>query len=491
MANTSTDVILPYVAPQHRGLSLPFKISKDPLKFFQNLGDENGSYAWLSLMGKRVLFLNDATAIEHVMHQNHENYHKSDFNECLRPILGNGIFLSEDALWKKQRHDTAPAFAGKHFSEFSRHFNRAADAMMKTWEPNVMSGAPVDISASTMRLALDIVLRTLFHEDSEDALKNMKDALGTMLRMAEKRIWSPVNLPLKLVLKLPKYSKALKFLNEVTDDLISKRKAKEFYPDDLLSRLMDSHGNTAEDKALLRDNILSFLLAGHETTANGLSWTFYEMARHPHAKERAVAEIDRVTVPGQDVDMDMIKALEYTRQCFNEALRLYPPVWTTSRSALKEDVLPLDNGDRILVPKDSAIMLCLYSLHRRKEYWNAPDLYVPERFAPEAEAQRPEYTWLPFGGGARLCLGANFASVESVVALAKVHQRYELALVPEQKIKPEPIITLRPDRPILFKITERIQGGSKVSVEPVPTSANANEQSKCPFHRANIPRLKG
>lgn len=473
--------IQPIFEKEYKGLRLLKTIRKDPLGYFLNLGVQNGSYTWLSLLGSPVLFLNDATAIEYVFRHNDKNYHKGKYNEGLRPLLGYGVFLSEDALWRQQRRDTAPVFSGSNFPEFTTRINEAVDAMLERWQPHAATGKPIDMNAETMRLTLDVVLRALFHEESEDALQHMKDALGTMLRMAEQRIWSFVNLPLPIVLKLPKYKKTLHFLDTLTAELIDRRKRNYAYPEDLLSRLIDCHTDTAEDKKLLRDNVLSFLLAGHETTANGLAWTFYELGRHTHAREKVMHEIDDVT-NGKKPDIARIKALQYTKHAFDEALRLYPPVWTMSRKTLQNDIIPLENGHKLAVPKDTTVMLCTYSVHRREIYWKDPESFTPERFDDAEAAQRPSFSWFPFGGGPRLCLGFKFAEIESMIALTRVYQKYELALIPGQQIKPEPIITLRPDRPMLFRVTERKQEASAATAHPPRQSSQPPHA--CPFAKA-------
>lgn len=471
-------IIQPHFLARHRGLGLPARIRKDPLGYFLNVGVENGPYAWFSLLGSPVLFLNDARAIEYVFAENDKNYHKGKYNEGLRPLLGYGVFLSEDELWKKQRRDTAPNFAGGHFHEFTRQINEAVDAMLSRWEAPVARGEPIDIRAEVMKLTLDVVLRALYHETSEEALQNMREALGTMLRMAEKRIWSTFNLPLWLTLKSPKYARTMKFLDRLTEEFIQQRRLNNKYPDDLLSRLIETHGATPEEKKLLRDNVLSFLLAGHETTANGLAWAFLELGRNTAAREKVIAEIDNICGPSMP-DMNAVKNLPYTKQAFNEALRLYPPVWTMSRRTLEDDYIPLEDGRKLFVPKNATVMLCTYSVHRREKYWHDPESFSPERFSVAETQKRPKFSWFPFGGGPRLCLGFKFAEVESLIAMARVYQKYDLALIPGQQIVPEPIITLRPDRPVLFRVKDRAASEYPETCE-VPDSAPA-KVSRCPF----------
>jgi len=475
--------IQPAFEKEYKGIGLLNTIRKDPLGYFLHLGVQNGSYTWLSLLGSPVLFLNDAVAIEYVFRHNDKNYHKGKYNEGLRPLLGYGVFLSEDALWQQQRRDTAPVFSGGNFPEFALRMNEAVDAMLERWAPLVTAGKPIDMNAETMRLTLDVVLRSLFHEESETALQHMKDALGTMLRMAEQRIWSFVNLPLPWVLRLPKYKKTLHFLDTLTAELIDRRKQNRSYPKDLLSRLIDCHADTPQDRQLLRDNVLSFLLAGHETTANGLAWTFYELGRHTQARIKVIQEIDAVTRSKQP-DTESVKALQYTKYAFDEALRLYPPVWTMSRKTLKDDIIPLEDGRKLSVPKDTTVMLCTYSVHRRERYWHDPESFTPERFARAEDRQRPAFSWFPFGGGPRLCLGFKFAEIESMIALARVYQKYDLALIPGQQIRPEPIITLRPDKPMLFRVTERKRVLPEVAADTVVQKSQPS--GTCPFtHEKN------
>lgn len=468
----------PVINPEHRGISLIARIRKDPLGYFLKLGVERGSYAWLSLMGSPVLFLNDATAIEYILSYNDKNYHKGKYNEHLRPLLGRGIFMSEDEIWHKQRRDAAPVFAGGNFNEFTRQIVIATENMLDRWEPMIDRGEPIDVNAETMRLTLDVVLRALFHEDSEIALRNMKDALGIMLRMAEKRIWSAVNLPMSVVMQMPRYRETLSFLDSLTDEFIRKRRENQAYPEDLLSRLIACHAISAREQRILRDNVLSFLLAGHETTANGLAWSFYELGKNTEARRKLTEEIDAIT-GGNCPDMQMVREMKYTRQAFNEALRLYPPVWTMSRKVLQDDIVPLDDGRSLRVPKNATVMLCTYAVQRRENYWTDPESFTPERFATDQD-RRPKFSWFPFGGGPRLCLGFRFAEVESMIALAMVYQRYDLALIPGQQIRPEPIITLRPDRSVLFRVTRRQAANKGIKTVHVLSDTVSGQ---CPMHR--------
>jgi len=328
-----------------------------------------------------------------------------------------------------------------------------------------------------MWFTLDVVLRALFHESKEGIAQKMQTALVDLLREAEDRIWAPFNLPQWFVLRLPKYRAAKKFLDNTVHELIGARRDNKAYPEDLLSRLVTNYGSSPKELNLLRDEVMAYLLAGHETTANGLAWAFYHLSLHPKIQKEVMAEIDKVLGDAQPT-LENIAKLTYTRQVFDEILRLYPPVWTISRESLHDDLIPLESGDKIKVSKGTTIMLCAYAVHRREAYWQNPEAFDPDRFNPDQMQTRPKFSWFPFSGGPRLCLGFRFAQVESLIALAMIAQHYTLELIPGQDVQPVPTITLRPNGPMLFRITPRVKMRQKES----PPLEQKEQTSSCPFH---------
>ncbi|MGB4100320.1 MAG: cytochrome P450 [Alphaproteobacteria bacterium] len=466
----------PVILAENRGLRLLRRVRRDLLGEFVRMMRRHGDFTWMELGGHRVLMLNDATGIQHVLQDNAASYRKSHFNQVLRPLLGDSIFLSEGATWRKQRHEAAPVFSSGNFAEMTTQIVGATESMLNRWTPHIARDEPLCLNNETMTYTLDVVLRALFHEAREGVAPDMQTALVTLLREAEHRIWSPLNLPQSLTYKIPKYRRARQFLDNLVGELAEARRCNAAYPDDLLSRLVAGYGTSTHEQAALHDQIKSFLLAGHETTANGLVWTFCHLSRHPEIARRVTQEVDQIlgdTLP----TFESVKNLNYTRQVFDEVLRLYPPVWTMSRTAAADDMIPLDNGDRIALPRDTVVMMSGYAVHRREKYWDNPEAFDPDRFAPEAVATRPKFSWFPFGGGPRLCLGFRFAQIESIVAIAMVVQRYRLCLVPGQNIAPMPIITLRPNGAVLFNIRPR---GNKTC--PVNFSAAQNAVPRCPMN---------
>lgn len=470
--------VQPLFRKEYCGIMPLLDMRRDPLNYFVRMMESRGDHVWFTISGKKVLLLNDATGIQHVFQDNYKGYVKGRFNNVLKPLLGQGIFLSEKELWFKQRKESAPVFGNGNFPAMTTGMVEAAQAMIDRWEPRVDRGEPIDLNLEMMWFTLDVVLRALFHEARDDVAKGVKTSLGHLLQEAERRIWALASLPQKMVLSLPRYKKSLGFLNTLTSELIAARKQNAQWPDDLLSRLIANYGDSPEDLNLLKDQVMSFLLAGHETTANGLAWAFYETGKRPDIKKQLFDETDRLA--GDNLlTYDIAKSMHYTRQVFDEALRLYPPVWTMSRESLEEDKIPLDNGNRLAVPKGSTIMLCPYAVHRRDAYWRDPEAFDPERFTNAAMAARPKMAYFPFGGGARLCLGFRFAQIESIVAMAMVAQRYDWTLLPGQAIAPEPVITLRPDKPIYFRLQRR----NKAAIFPKTIQQDA-EAPLCPYHMA-------
>jgi cytochrome P450 len=466
------------ISPEHRGLNFLLNIKKDQLNYFTSLMHREGAFAWYQLAHKNVLMLNDATGIQHVLQDNAGNYHKSSFYKVLKPFLGNSILLSEEAIWKKQRQESAPAFAHRNFAAMVPQMTDAIHAMLERWQKNIVSQQPLDLNFETMWFTLDVLLRTLFHEQRDGITNDMQNSILTLLREAEERVWRIVSLPQRLTFMLPKYRRSLNFLNKTIDELVATRRANHAYPEDLLSRLITSYTEAPAQQRMLRDQMMTFLLAGHETTANGLVWALYYLSKHPDIWQKVATEADAV-LGNRTPTMDDIKQLQYTRQVFDEVLRIHPVVWTLSREAQADDIIPLENDDQIELKRGTVVMLCTYAVHRRTCYWPNPEVFDPERFNTANSHQRPKYSWFPFGGGPRMCVGFRFAQIESIIALAMLAQRYDFSLLPGQNLQPVPTITLRPPGAMYFTVTKR--HAAAVSCHPdtiISTISNAT----CPFH---------
>lgn len=442
------------IRSDRKGFRILRDIRKGPLNYFTRLMNEDGDYAWFKILHRPTLLLNDATGIQHVFQESVETYNKSAFYDNLKPLMGDGLLLTERDLWRRQRRETAPAFSNGNFPQITDQILSAAESMFKRWDEQIAKDKPIDINIEFMWFALDALLRALYHEDRENIAKGTRESLGHMLAEAEGRIWSFLSLPQSITYRMPPYKGARKFLRDLVDNLVDARRQNKSYPEDLLSRLVDSYDFSKRDQKMLQDQVLSFLLAGHETTAIALSWCWYEVSKRPDIQQRLREEAEAVL--GSDpVTYDNVKKLDYARQVFFESLRLYPPAWTMSRKAMIDDVIPLDNGGSVRVLKGDTVMMCANAVHRRQSYWPHPEAFIPERFTMEAIRNRPKLAWFPFGAGPRLCIGLKFAEIEGMAVLAMIAQRYSLTLVPGHEVRAEPNITLRPTAAIYLKAEKR------------------------------------
>ncbi len=266
--------------------------------------------------------------------------------------------------------------------------------------------------------------------------------LKVVLREVENRVWAMTPIREHVPTRANReFKRALAALNSVVYTLIETRRRDPEPPQDLLSMLFaayDDPERREESNKELRDLVMSVILAGHETTANALTWSWYLLSKNPTVGRRVRQEVATV-LGGRTPTIHDLKDLKYTQMVFEETLRLYPPVWTFSRTALGDDRL-----GSTPIPKGPTGMLCAYAVHRNPKFWDNPEGFDPERFAPERAEGRPPFAYFPFGGGPRLCIGHRFAMMEGVLVMAMVAQRYRLELVPGYKVEPEPMITLRP-----------------------------------------------
>lgn len=431
--------------------SLP-DLQRDPLNFLLNLRREYGDVVRFRL-GHRVVYLvSHPDDIKHVLQENHRNYQKSKGYERLESFLGQGLLTSDGEVWRKDRKLMQPAFHRERIGAFSTIMTDATEAMLKRWQ-TVTGGEVIDVHNEMMHLTLTIVSRTLFTTDISDEASDVGQALTIVLRYASDRISSifaiPENFPTEANYR---YQEALNTLNRVVYQLINERRQSGEDTGDLLSMLVfarDQETGDSMSEQQLRNEVMTIFLAGHETTANALSWTWYLLSKHPEVERRLYAEVQEVLGDRVPTLMDL-KNLKYTSMVVNEAMRLYPPAWEIGRESLSAD--KLSNYD---LPPQSTVLLSSYVTHRHPGLWENPEGFDPERFTPERSTDRLQYAYFPFGGGPRTCIGNNFALMEAQLIVAAIAQKYRLELVPGHVVAPEPVITLRPRHGILMHLRPR------------------------------------
>jgi cytochrome P450 len=376
--------------------------------------------------------------VKRVLVSNHKNYTKGAGIDRIKLLLGRGIMTSEGELWTRQRYMMQPFFHRRIISEFASIIAAANDRFIARWDTLAGRGEPINLTEEMSELTLEIVLRSIIGRD----LDRLTQELG--------------NNPFAVVTKEPardlQFVYTFRSLSKVLVELIARRRAEPDQHFDYVAMLMsarDKESGAPMSERELIDEVFTLIVAGHETTASGLNWTWYLLSQHPQVEARLHAEIDAtpdLAVPS----LQQTEALKYTQQVVDETLRLYPPGWVLSRRTIEADVLggfPVAAGTNVLLP--------LYLLHRHPKFWQAPEQFSPERFAPEHEAQRPRFAYMPFAAGPRHCIGETFALYEMLVHLYKVARRYRLVYVPDRPLELEAQINLRSRYPLHMRLEAR------------------------------------
>ena len=439
-------------APGPRGLpwfGSVFPAWRDPLALFLESRATYGDVVRFKFGPFQYYLVNDPNVVKHVLVDNPKAYTKSRNYLGLKVVLGEGLLICEGDHWRRQRKLTQPAFHRDKLAAFAQSMSMATRDMLSRWSAEATSDT-FDIHKEMMRLTFRIVGLTLFSSDIDGDAKDVGQALEVAMHWAndyaESMIRIPPSIPTPANLR---FKKAMKTLDHVVFRLITERRESARksgdYGNDLLGMLMaateepDASGASARmNDQQLRDEIITMILAGHETTANLLSWTFHLLSKHPDV-ERRVRDEAAAVLGDRDPVLEDVKALELTRRVLDEALRLYPPAWVFERQAIAADRL----GDYDIEP-GAIIGLCPYVLHRHPDHWENPEGFDPDRFLPERSEKRPRYAYLPFGGGPRTCVGNHFAMMEARLLLATIVAQVRLNLVAGTRVTPEALVTLRP-----------------------------------------------
>ncbi len=406
----------------------------------------------------RVTVVSDPAAIRHILLDNAAKYRKDDLQRrVLAPGLGNGLLTAEGEEWRLQRRTLAPLFAPRHVAGFWPAMVEAADRFARRLARRP-EGRVIDASLEMTRVTLDVLERTIFTH----GLARDPDALGRAITRFFEAL-GPVD-PLDLFgmpAWLPRIGRwrarpALRFFEEVVGELVDGRRALlasgEPAPGDILTLLLEA-ADPETGKGLtdleVRANIVTFIGAGHETTANALTWTLYLLSQAPDVRERVECEVDAVLGSGPMAPAALDR-LVYTRAVLDEAIRLYPPVPYMSRTPIADDRI-----GNLKIPRGSYVAIVPYILHRHRTLWDEPDAFVPERFLPENRGRIDRFAYLPFGAGPRVCIGASFSIQEAMIVLAHLVRSLRLDLVEGHAVRPLHRVTLRPDGGLPMRIVKR------------------------------------
>jgi cytochrome P450 len=424
---------------------------RDPLAFLQRVAREHGDIIHFKMGPQEIYFLNHPDYIKDVLVTHHLDFIKGRALQRGKRLLGEGLLTSEGEFHRRQRRLAQPAFHRQRVAAYGQMMTEYAERTSERWR----EGATLDMSHEMMSLTLSIVGKTLFDADVESEAEEIGEALTAVMEL-----FNAMLLPFsELLEKLPlpqkrRFQKAKERLDTTIYRLINERRQRGEDHGDLLSMLLlaqdeEGDGGRMTDEQV-RDEALTIFLAGHETTANALTWTWYLLSQHPLVEAKLHAELDAVLDGGRLPTFEDVPKLRYTEMVLAEAMRLYPPAWALGRLALKDYEI-----GGYTVPARSLILLSQYVMHRDERYFADADKFDPERWTTEAREARPVYSYFPFGGGPRRCIGEGFAWMEGILLIAALARQWRMRLVPSHPVKLYPVITLRPRHGMRMTLCKR------------------------------------
>ncbi|WAS81764.1 MULTISPECIES: cytochrome P450 [unclassified Corallococcus] len=433
-------------APSHRGhllMGILPDVRRDLLGCMSTLHRQYGDVVSYRLGPQRAHLIAHPEGVKQVLQDHAKNYTKEHLTyRMVRWLTGNGLLVSTGDFWLRQRRLAQPAFHRQRIAGMAAGMVRHTEAMLQRWEPASANGTPLGISEEMKRLTLTIVGEALFGTSVEAQTEQVGVAFTELGKQIAERFRTFRMLPPVLPTRYDRaFREARASLQETVRGIIATRRERGDDSGDLLSMLMlardEDTGEGMTDEQLGAE-VMTMLLAGHETTATALSWTWGLLAKHPEAEARLHSELDTV-LGGRAPTLEDMPRLTYTKQVVEEAMRLYPSVPIFSRTVEEDDVI---GGFRI--PKGTSVNLCAYVTQRHPDFWEEPDAFRPERFAPEAAAKRHRFAYFPFSGGPRMCIGSGFTMMEAQLIVATVAQHYRLREAPGFTLEMNANLTLWP-----------------------------------------------
>lgn len=465
----------------------------DRLALMRQIADQRHDMVRIRFPAQTVVAANGTRALYDVLVGQAKSFEKSPvLRTALYPLAGDGLFTSEGQLWRRQRKLMSPMFRLRALHGYADAMATCAERAAIGWG----DGEQIDASREATRIAMSVAGKTLFDADTFSDADELGAALTTALHWVNDQISTPTLIfQARLKTALMKASHHVpadieKWMNKASDALlhpilwpgkrtdelnvalavletrvermIADRRSADEPPKDLLTELLqtrDEDDGTAMSNKQVRDEILTLFIAGHETTASGLAWALYLLARHPEAYARAQREVD--ALPGPGVGLDDLQALPYCLAVFKESLRMYAPIYLFGRQAIDPVVV-----DGYELPRGTIVLISPYSVHYREDLWPEPDRFDPERFTAEAEQARPREAYLPFSGGPRTCIGNHFALMEGPIVLATLLRHVSFELATDRDVVPEASATLRPKGGIPM----RVHGRKPARVQPAESA---------------------
>jgi cytochrome P450 len=422
----------------------------NPILLFQHLADEYGDIAHYKIGWNHILFLNHPDYIREVLVVQNDNFIKERTVQRSKMLLGEGMITAEGSQHRVQRQVAQPAFHRQRIPEYASTIVQESVRMRESWR----DGEQRNIAIDMMRLTLDVVAKTLFATDLGDEVHELVDAINRIMGLYNFLIMLPAAEWLVHMRPpgLAAFVRARRRIDAVVYRMIEAHRRQHSDSGSLLDLMLAASSDcTAASEQSLRDQVITIFLAGYETVANALSWTWYLLSQNPECEHRFHNEIDR-ELEGRQARYEDVSRLRYVEMVLAESLRLFPPAWAMGRYARNDFRL-----GKFVLPAKTTVLMSQFITHRDPRFFPDPLRFDPERFTPEAKATRAKFSYFPFGAGARQCIGESFAWMEGVLLLASLGQKWRLKLVPGHPVEPEPLITLRPKYGMQMQLEARVQ----------------------------------
>jgi cytochrome P450 len=417
-------------------------LKNDPIGMMKDFIARYGNVLSLSVPFTKAVVISNPEYARQVLQDNSKNYTKSLAYELLKPLLGMGLLTSEGDFWKQQRKLIQPAFHKRKLDEMAEMMVERSEHWADRERIYADKGEAFDILPEMTALTLDIISKAIFSKGVEDKAKIVGDQILLLNEYTINKIHQPVRLPDSIPTPWNRHArKSMDLLNKIVLEIIAERRRSES-KDDLLSMLIDARDEeTGEsmDNQQVRDEVMTIFLAGNETSSNALSWMLYLLSQNPAEEAKMIAEIDTKLAAGVQVSFSTMGEFPYVKQVIEESMRIYPPAWSVGRRAIADDEI----GEYHIEALTNVLIPIMY-LHHSPRFWQEPERFMPERFAPETRMAIDRFVYLPFGGGPRFCIGNNFAMMEMQIILITLYKEFRFRLKEGFKVEAEPLVTLKP-----------------------------------------------
>lgn len=420
------------------------QFAENPALYFKDILDKNDGLVSIGLPYGTALLTDRPEVMQYVLQKNNRNYTKTSIvKDLLKEQIGNGLLTSDGDYWLKQRRAIQPGFHRKRLEGISTIMvDEINNYLTDVFDGYADSGEEIDIAKEMTELAFRIVSKSLFgHEAGDDKLQVIEEIVSETQQFMVNQVRKPMLKPWYFITGAYARNKEIKQRGDalIMEIIKERQQSKEEHHDllDMLIQTKYEDGTGMTDQQLLEEAIILYV-AGHETSANAMAWMWYLLATHPEIEEKALESVN-TSIGQNDPSFEKLRDLGYCLQVVEETMRLYPPAWLIDREPIADDEF-----EGIPIKKGNDVICFIYGVHRCKRYWDAPEIFDPERFSPENKAKQIPFSYMPFGGGPRLCIGNNFALMEMQFVLAMMIKRYRFEVVKDQNIDINPMVTLRP-----------------------------------------------